>query len=95
MKNFFTIRKILTFFLFISIAFASFSAYYKIRYWGFGLNQDTPSDVWNVDAHISFTPTGEPINISLSTPNTGSEFKIDNEIYTILKEKDILAIVEK
>ncbi|MBE5757643.1 MAG: co-chaperone GroES [Clostridiales bacterium] len=25
----------------------------------------------------------------------GSEFKIDNQIYTIIKEKDILAIIEK
>jgi len=26
---------------------------------------------------------------------SGSDFKIDNEIYTIIKEKDILAIIEK
>ena len=26
---------------------------------------------------------------------SGNEFKIDNEIYTIIKEKDILAIIEK
>lgn len=26
---------------------------------------------------------------------SGSDFKIDNEMYTIIKEKDILAIIEK
>ncbi|MGN0961728.1 MAG: co-chaperone GroES [Christensenellales bacterium] len=26
---------------------------------------------------------------------SGNDFKIDNEIYTIIKEKDILAIIEK
>lgn len=79
MKNFFTIRKILTFCLILSIFFTMYSAYYKIKYWGFSIKPQATSDVWIVDAHISFTPTGEPINVSLATPQTGKEFKILNE----------------
>ena len=79
MRKFFTIRKVLTFCLILSIAFTVYSAYFKIKYWGFSLQPDVSSDVWLVDAHISFTPTGEPINVSLATPNMGEEFKILNE----------------
>ena len=79
MKSFFSIRKILSFFLFLSIVFAVYSAYYKVKYWGFGLEPNASSDVWVVDAHISFTPAKEPINVSLSAPNMGEEFKILNE----------------
>ena len=76
MKKFFTVKKVLSFFLVLSIAFAAFSAYYKIKYWGFGIEPTASSDVWMIDAHISFTPNGEPIKISLAAPNTGKEFKI-------------------
>ena len=79
MKKFFSIRKVLTFCLFISIVFASYSAYYKIKHWGFDIKPDAASDVWVIDAHISFTPNGESIKFSLSTPNMGQEFKILNE----------------
>ncbi len=79
MKKFFTIRKTLTYLLLISILFTVYSAYYKITYWGFGFNPDKSSDVWLIDAHITFTPTGEPIKVSLSAPSTGEEFKILNE----------------
>lgn len=79
MKSFFTIRKVLTFFLILSIAFTGYSAYYKIKYWGFGIEPHASSDVWIIDAHISFKPTGEPISVSLASPSMGEEFKILNE----------------
>ena len=79
MRKLFTVRKVLTLGLFISVIFATYSAYYKIKYWGFGVEPDKTSDVWIIDAHISFKPTGEPINISLASPNMGEEFKILNE----------------
>lgn len=79
MKKFFTIRKVLTFCLILSLCFTAYSAYYKIKHWGFSIKPQAASDVWIVDAHISFTPTGEPINVSLAAPQTGKEFKILNE----------------
>lgn len=79
MKKFFTIRKILSFLLFLSICFTAYSAYYKIKYWGFDVKPGKSSDIWLIDAHITFTPNGEPINVSLSVPTTCEEFKILNE----------------
>lgn len=79
MKKFFTIRKVLSFFLILSVIFAAYSAYYKIKYWGFGIEPQASSDVWVIDAHISFTANGEPVKVSLATPNMGEEFKILNE----------------
>lgn len=79
MKSFFSTRKVLTFFLFLSILFAAFSIWYKITYWGFSFKANQTTEVWTIDAHISFKPTGAPIRISLSTPSLGDEFKILNE----------------
>lgn len=79
MKKFFTIRKVLSFFLILSIIFTAYSAYYKIKYWGFGIEPQASSNVWIIDAHVSFRANGEPINVSLAAPNMGKEFKILNE----------------
>lgn len=79
MKKIFSVRKVLTFFLLCSIVFASFSIYYKIKFWGFSLRPNKGTPVWIVDAHISFNPTGDPIKVSLAVPDPGDEFKIFNE----------------
>lgn len=79
MKNLFTVRKILSLCLCFSILFAIYSAYYKIKYWGFDLSPNRTANVWNIDAHISFKPTGEPIQVSLGIPVSPTEFKILNE----------------
>ena len=79
MMKFFTVRKVLTFFLLVSLAFAAFSAYYKIKYWGFDFRPNRTTKVWNIDAQITFKPTGEPIKVSLAVPTAGKDFKILNE----------------
>lgn len=79
MSKFFTVRKVLTLFLVLSVIFAAFSAYYKIKYWGFDFRPNRTTKVWNIDANITFEPTGEPIRVSLGVPSSGDEFKILNE----------------
>lgn len=79
MKNLFTVRKILTLCLFLSIIFTVFSVYYKITYWGFDFRPNRTASVWRIDAHISFKPTGEPVKISMAVPTGAAKFKILNE----------------
>lgn len=79
MKKLFSVRKVLSLFLVLSVIFAGLATYYKIVYWGFSFHPKTQSDVWTVDAHISFKPTGEPIEVSLSMPSIGNEYKILSE----------------
>lgn len=93
MKNLFTVRKILTLCLLLSIAFTAFSAYYKIVYWKFNFRPGQATSVWSIDAHISFKPTGDPINVSLAVPTEPIKFKILNEDivakgYQIKKDTD-------
>ena len=82
MKKLFTVRIILTFFLFLSLILTGYSIYYKIKYWGFDFQPNRTANVWNIDAHISFKPNGQPIRISLTIPQDGREFKILNEDVT-------------
>lgn len=79
MKNLFTVRKILTLCLFLSIIFTVFSVYYKITYWGFDFRPNRTASVWSIDAHISFKPTGEPVKVSMAVPTDAAKFKILNE----------------
>lgn len=79
MKNLFTVRKILTLCLFLSIIFTVFSVYYKITYWGFDFRPNRTASVWSIDAHISFKPTGEPVKVSMAVPTGAAKFKILNE----------------
>ncbi len=80
MKKFFSVRAILSFFLFISVAIALFATYYKIAVWGFSFNPKERTDVWTIDAHISFMPVaGEKISVALSTPRISEGYKILSE----------------
>lgn len=76
LKKFKSVRFILSLFLILSIGFAGYSIYYKTRYWGFSLTPKKLTDVWTIEAHISFNPTGDPIRISLATPAENENFKI-------------------
>ena len=92
-KKIFTVRRVLTFLLIISTIFAGYSIYYKIKYWGFSFSPKQVSDVWTIEAHVSFKPTGEPIKVSLTTPSQNNNFKILEqdvvaEGYNIKKIKD-------
>lgn len=74
-----SVRLFLLIGLLLSIIYAGYGIYYKIRYWGFSFQPNQMTDVWTVEANISFEPTGDPIRVSISRPiNTGS-FKILDE----------------
>lgn len=80
MKKIFSVRGILTVFLLVSITLASVATYCKIAYWGFSFNPKEKTDVWTIDAHISFTPvSGEKIAVELSTPRLSEGYKILSE----------------
>ena len=79
LKKFASVRFILFVFLLISVLFAAYSIYYKIEYWGFSFMPKTNTNVWTVEAHISFDPTGDPIKVSLTTPRSNDAFKVLEE----------------
>ena len=79
MKTFFSVRLILTFFLILSLAFAGYSIFYKIKYWGFSISPHQNAHVWAIEAHIGFTADGSPIKVSLGIPPKNKGFKILEE----------------
>lgn len=79
--------------LILSIVFAGFSIYYKIKYWGFSFSPKKVASVWTIESHLSFHPTGEEIKIVLARPMPSAEFKILDESviakrYKIEKQDD-------
>ena len=79
MKHFFNIRRVLFFLLFLSFILTAYTLHYKVTYWGFDLKPNKTTDVWIIDAHVSFKASGGPVTVFLSTPKADSEFKILNE----------------
>jgi len=79
MKQFFNVRKVLFLMLFLSAALTIYATWYKIKYWGFDFKPNATTDVWVVDAHISFNAAGGPVRVELSTPNADSKFKVLHE----------------
>ena len=75
-------RGLLTLFLLFTIFFAVFATWYKISVWGFSFKPSEKADVWTVDAHISFKPSGEPIEVSLATPRALGAYRILSEDVT-------------
>lgn len=93
LKKFASVRVVLSVCLFLSIIFAAYSCYYKVRYWGFNFAPKQTTDVWTIEAHVTFMPNGEPIKVSLATPKASKEFKIlDEDVvapnYKIKKNKN-------
>ena len=79
MKHFLSARLILTFFLILSLAFAGYSIYYKIKYWGFSFSPKQNANVWAIEANVNFTADGSPIRVSLAIPSKNKGFKILEE----------------
>ncbi len=79
LKKLKSVRFYLTLALIISFLFAAFSIYYKIRYWGFALEPKELTNVWAIETHITFKPTGDPIKVSIARPNADNTFKILDE----------------
>ena len=88
MKKILSTRGLLTLFLIATTIFAVWATYYKISVWGFSFKPTEKTDVWTIDAHVSFEPTGEPIEVSLSTPKITKEYKILSED-TVAKGYDV------
>lgn len=78
-KKFFSVRTVLTLGLVVSAVFAAYSIYYKTKYWGLSFNPNQKSDIWTIEAHVSFVPTGEPIKVSIATPSVSNDIKILDE----------------
>lgn len=79
MKKLLSVRFVLGVLLFLSILFATAATYYKIVYWGFGFSPNKKTEVWTIDAKITFVPNGEPIEISFAVPRTQQGYKILSE----------------
>ncbi|MBR2273516.1 MAG: UUP1 family membrane protein [Alphaproteobacteria bacterium] len=82
-KNLFSVRKVLSYLLILSIIYASYRIYYKVKYWGFSISPKEVTDVWKIDARVSFRPISDKVHVVLSVPN-------ENENFNILSE-DIIA----
>jgi len=94
----------------LSVIYAISSIYYKIKYFGFSINPNENVDVWLVEAKISYTATGEPVKITLTTPNNkmilgdlanadgyqvNEEFLNDKKKIYFTKQKNIAGNQEK
>ena len=75
-KNLLSVRFLLSVCLFLSVVFAGYSMYHKVKHWGFSFSNKKIANVWTVEAHISFEPTGENIRVFMAIPTAGKEFKI-------------------
>ena len=78
-KKIFSVRAILTCGLLCSIVFAIYNIHHKIKDWGLSFNPSEKTNVWTIEAHISFNPTGEPIKVSIAKPTVSNDFKILDE----------------
>ncbi len=83
-SNYFkSVRLWLFFGLIFSIIFSGYAFYYKKNYWGFSINPKETTNIWTIEAHISFTPTKEKTEISVLRPETNSSYRIlDEDIVT-------------
>ena len=79
LARFFTVRKCLSYLLILSIVYASYSMYYKVKYWGFSFSPKEMTDVWTIDAKISFDAVDDKVRVLLSVPGQKSHFNILSE----------------
>ena len=79
LKKITSVRGFLSLLLLFSLVYAAYSIYYKIEYWGFSFAPKQNTNLWTVEAHISFMPTGDPIKVNLTTPRSNDAFKVLEE----------------
>ena len=75
----FSVRKSLSYLLILSILYAAHSIYFKVKYWGFSFSPKEMTDVWTVDAKISFDAVDDKTRVVLSVPSQNSHFNILSE----------------
>ncbi len=79
LSNLFTIRKVLSYLLFLSVVYAAYSIHYKVKYWGFSLSPKQVTDVWRIDAKVSFNAIGDKVRVTLTVPDKNENFNILSE----------------
>ena len=79
LKKFASVRGVLSTLLVLATIYAAYSIYYKVEYWGFSVTPKQNTNLWSVEANISFLPNGEPIKVLLTTPRSNDSFKILEE----------------
>ena len=78
-KRFFTIRAILGILLLLSVVYAGYRIYYKERYWGFSFGPQARTNIWTIEANVTYEADGTPVTISLAKPRSSDEYKILDE----------------
>ena len=83
-SNYFkSVRLWLFFGLICSILFSGYAIYYKKNHWGFSINPKEMTNIWTIEAHISFIPTKENTEVSVLRPETNDSYRIlDEDIIT-------------
>ena len=79
LHNIFTIKKVLSFLLLLSIVYAAHGIYYKVKYWGFTVSPKQLTDVWTVEAKVTFNAISDSTYVALAIPNNNDSFKILSE----------------
>ena len=79
LSKFFTVRKVLFLLLVVSVFYASLCCYYKIKYWGFTVSPRAVTDIWTIDAKVSFKAHGDNVEVNLGVPTNNYSFKILSE----------------
>ena len=78
-KRFFSVRCVLSYLLVLSLLYAGACCYYKIKYWGFTLSPKEVTEIWTIDAKISFKATGGNVEATLGIPTNNDGFDILSE----------------
>ena len=79
LSQIFSVRKSLSYLLILSILYAAHSIYFKVKYWGFSFSPKEMTDVWTVDAKISFDAVDDKTRVVLSVPSQNNHFNILSE----------------
>ena len=99
-NNLFSVRKVLFLFLLVSLAYACYASFYKVKYWGFTFSPKKTTDVWTIDAKVSFRAVDGNVEASLAVPNEKDGFEILNEEivaknYEIIQDKKNSRVIFK
>jgi len=78
-KKFRSVRFTLSILLLLALCYTALSACYKVKYWGFSISPKQNTNVWAIEAHVSFVADGTPINVNLAIPSKNKGFKILEE----------------
>ena len=78
-KKIVKIRSILLIGFLLSVIFASWGIYYKIHFLKFNFTPVQKTPVWSIEAHLSFKPVSDKINVIFAKIKEDGHFKILDE----------------